>query len=538
LRRTIVAWMIILTSITACQGGPATEVAEPAEIDGGDAAGDATALTRPATPTPAPTVPGSILSLLPKQKTATPTQLLPTPIPSTPIPTSSATPVPSPTSIIPAMPIPTPPSPLIEFYQVQPGDTLGGISYAYDISIAELVALNDLESEAAIIQVGQTLHVPLRVSRSGPLLILLPDSEVVFSPAYVDYDLAAFLAEQGGYLAHYSERVNGQALSGAEIINRVARQYSLGPRLLLALLEFYGGWVTQPQPEAVHPLGPANPHGQNLFLQLSWTANRLNEGYYGYKQSGSIAIRFRDRSRALLPPGMNAGTAALQNLLAAHTDWDTWLVQLQPDGFMQTYIALFGDPFALAVEPLVPQGLTQPTLALPWETGQTFYLSGGPHPAYGEGSGWAAVDFGPPDVLGSCYYSAQPLTAAAAGRVILGRPGEMYLDLDGDGRLQTGWVLLYLHAVAVEGLTNGQPVSAGTPLGYASCEGGPSNASHLHFARRYNGEWLAAAGPVPLELSGWRVEAGLGPYEGDMVREGEVKTACECWDEKNALLGE
>ena len=86
----------------------------------------------------------------------------------------------------------------------------------------------------------------------------------------------------------------------------------------------------------------------------------------------------------------------------------------------------------------------------------------------------------------------------------------MYLDLDADGRLQTGWVLLYLHVVAVEGLTSGQHVAAGTPLGYASCEGGLSNASHLHFARRYNGEWMSAAGPVPMVLSGWRAKAGLG----------------------------
>ena len=115
----------------------------------------------------------------------------------------------------------------------------------------------------------------------------------------------------------------------------------------------------------------------------------------------------------------------------------------------------------------------------------------------------------------------------------------MYLDLDGDGHLQTGWVLLYLHVVALDNLTTGQPVSAGAPLGYASCEGGLASSSHLHFARRYNGEWMAAAGPLPLLLSRWQVKAGLGQYEGGMVRNGVLKTACECWDEDgNGLLGE
>jgi hypothetical protein len=58
-------------------------------------------------------------------------------------------------------------------------------------------------------------------------------------------------------------------------------------------------------------------------------------------------------------------------------------------------------------------------------------------------------------------------------------------------------------------------------------------------ARRYNGEWMAADGPVPMVLSGWQVKAGLAQYEGTMVRDGVTKTACECWDEAlNALVGE
>jgi LasA protease len=482
------------------------------------------------TATLAPRMDGPLLSLAPRS---------PTTVPLTATPPPTATPVPSPTPRIAAMPLPTPPSPLIDYYVVEPGDTLGGISWAYDIPIDELVALNGLESTEAFLQIGQTLHVPLQVSRTGPIVTLLPDSEVVYSPAYLDFDVAAFVAKQGGYLATYSQRVNGVELSGAEVIERVARQYSVGPRVLLALLEFYGGWVTHPEPQTDRPLGPANPYGESLFLQLSWTANRINEGYYGYKRTGSIAVQFRDGSRVIIPARMNAGTVGLQNVLAVHTNWETWLTQVSPNGFIQTYRRLFGDPFALAVEPLIPIDLTQPDLRLPWEAGQTFYYSGGPHATYSDGSAWAAVDFGPPDILGSCFYSAEYVTAAAGGVVLLGRKGEIYLDLDGDGHLQTGWVLLYLHVVAVDDLTNGQRVAAGDPLGYASCEGGLANSSHLHFARRNDGEWMAADGPVPLVLSGWRVKAGLGPYEGEMVRQGVVKTACECWDEAgNGLVGE
>jgi len=113
------------------------------------------------------------------------------------------------------------------------------------------------------------------------------------------------------------------------------------------------------------------------------------------------------------------------------------------------------------------------------------------------------------------------------------------IDLDGDGNIQTGWVLLYLH-VALDinrPVQVGQRVNEGDVIGYASCEGGLSNSSHLHLARRYNGEWMEAGGPVPMNLSGWVVQPNLTPYEGTIAKDGQVKTACQCWDvEKNLIV--
>ena len=507
MRQTLIL-LIILSSVTLSCGRRAEGETEQA-VDQGNAA----------------TPPIPLLAESPATSTNTPALIAMTPAPQTPTP-------------VPAMPLPTPPSPLIDYYVIQPGDTLSGISLAYDVAIDDLLAMNGLASDSAIIQIGQTLHVPLQVSRTGPKTRLLPDSEVVYSPAYAEFDLASFIAAQGGLLANFSQVVGGETMDGAALITRVAEKYSVGPRVLLALLEFYGGWVTQNDPSSAYPLGLANPYGDDLHLQLSWTANRLNEGYYSYKRTGSMAIRFRNGSRAIVPAGLNAGTAAIQNVLAVHTNWDTWLTQVEPTGFLATYRALFGEPAEVAIEPLIPINLTQPDLQLPWEKGTTFYYSGGPHPTYIDSGSWAAVDFGPPDVLGSCFYSREPVTAAADGRLVLTRNGAMHLDLDGDGLLHTGWVLFYLHLVADGQLEDGQMVSRGTPLGVASCEGGRSNSSHLHFARRYNGEWMAAGGPVPLVLSGWQVQAGPGQYDGRMVRGGEIKVACECWDEENAVVGE
>lgn len=433
------------------------------------------------------------------------------------------------------MPIPTPQYGPFVYHTINAGESLSYIAYVYGIEVEALVAMNQLDGPEALIQVDQLLRVPAQVDAVAPEEVLLPDSEVVYGPSTVNFEVAKFVEEQGGYLAEYEQYVDNEPLSGADLVEHVSQQFSVGPRLLLALLEHYGGWVTNPTLTAEQlngPLGPRNPRGGDLYLALTFTANRINAGYYGYKRDGFWIFDLPDGSQAITAPGINAGTVGVQNILAIHSDWDTWQQEIEPDGFMATYQRLFGDPFAYNFQPLVPIDLTQPPLSLPWAEGQGFYLTAGPHPAYVDGSAWAAVDFGPPDVLGNCFYSAEPVRAAADGVVVTARQGEVQLDLDGDGKLQTGWGLFYLH-VALDldtPLQAGQQVKTGDIIGYASCEGGQSNSSHLHFARRYNGEWMNASGPVPMNLSGWVVQPNVAPYDGVMVKGAEVRESCECWD--------
>jgi LasA protease len=436
------------------------------------------------------------------------------------------------------MPLPTPQGQFYETYVVQPGDTLGGISYAFDVSIADLVELNNLETETAIIHVGQSLNVPLNVSREGPQRTLLGDSEVVLSPAYLGFDPEQFVDQQGGYLSKFTSAVNGVHTSGAGILKRVARQNSVGYRVLLALMEHYGGWVTQAQPTTYQPFGPTNPYYEESFaLQAGWLANRINEGYYGYKQNGTFPVRFSDGTRAMVPAGLNAGSAGIWNVLARNCEWETW--ESEAEEFLETYRRLFGEPAALVFEPVIPENLTQPALRLPWEAGEVFYYTGGPHAAYLSESAWAAVDFAPPDIIGNCFYSSKNITAAADGRLVVAEDGEIYVDLDADGNLETGWVLFYLHMALNEAVAHGDVVVAGTPIGYASCEGGFATSSHLHFARLYNGEWMPADGPVPLVLSDWQFKAGIGQYDGTASRNGVTKTACDCSDDSlNALTAD
>lgn len=432
--------------------------------------------------------------------------------------------------------------PAVDTYTVQPGETLGFIASVHGCTVSEIVEVNSLASPDAI-GAGQKLRIPVRATETGPALKLVPDSEMVYGPAYIDFDLGRFVARQGGYLEEYTEQVEGQMRDGADIIQLVAQRFSIGPRVLLALLEMQSGWVTQAQPGGgtlVYPLGHVEGYQEGLFRQLSWGAVRLNEGYYGWKNGDSKTVYLNDGSRIGVDPGLNAGTVGIQNCLAELVSGrDEWVATAGAEGFPATYERLFGNPFAYTVEPLVPEDLRQPELLLPWEAGETWYLTGGPHGGWAEGSGMAALDFVPLGRHG-CAPAPDWTTAAAAGLVVRSENGEVVIDLDGDGFEQTGWTLLYLHVYQDGRVGEGTYVERGERIGHPSCEGGASDATHLHFARRYNGEWIPAGrGACPLVLSGWTAHEGREPYDGTMTRGGEERVARECWEEEvNGLVSD
>jgi hypothetical protein len=100
-------------------------------------------------------------------------------------------------------------------------------------------------------------------------------------------------------------------------------------------------------------------------------------------------------------------------------------------------------------------------------------------------------------------------------------------DLDNDGYEQTGWVVLYMHVDSSERVRPGEYLYRHDRLGHPSCEGGLSNGTHLHLARRRNGEWIPADGALPFVLDGW-VSSGNGiEYDGFLSR-GAARV--EAWD--------
>jgi len=455
-------------------------------------------------------------------------------------PAASATP----SVVATSNPTPANPTPvsttITERYTVRNGDTLSGISQRFDISIDDLMRLNGLANPNAL-QIGQSLTVTVQVSRAAPADFLLPDSEAVYSPAYATFDVAAAVNPYKGYLATYRERVDGEWLTGPQIIQLVAERFSVGPRVLLALLEFQGGWVTKTaltQNQILYPMGLIDPIRQGLFFQASWAANHLNAGYYGKLSGRLAAFTFKDRTRARLAPSVNPGTAAIQNVLALTATWNDWQNRISPSGFVATYRALFGDPHAVAIEPLVPKDLKQPLLRLPWNDGELWYFTGGPHSGWGDGSAWASIDFSPPDTPGSCYPSRLWAVAAAPGKVLRAEHGRVMVSLNNSNFQGSGWTLLYLHIATAGRVNAGAQVNAGDRIGHPSCEGGDAEASHVHFARLYNGGWIGAEA-LPIVMSGWTVAPLDQQYEGTMARGAESREACNCRDDaKNGITAD
>jgi len=429
---------------------------------------------------------------------------------------------------------------------VQAGDTLLGIAQRYSIPLEELIAANALVNPD-ILSVGQVIALPSVANVASPEFKIVPDSRLILGPGSQHFDTAEFINRQPGFIRQAVDEVpsrldNGaealQTLSAAQIVARVSLEYSVDPRLLLMLLEFRAGWLSNPQPREdlqTHPLISADiavgVDRTGLYRQLAWAANNLNRGYYGYKFRGLATLGFDDGTRVIISTGLNAGTVGIQYLLSlAGATYNRWLAEVGPNGLYRLYASYFGDPFLNVVDPIAAPALTQPELILPFEQGVEWLYTGGPHGGWDSGSAWAALDFAPGEDRepGSafCYTSDSWVVAVAAGLIVRSDNGAVVLDLDGDGNESTGWTIHYLHIASQDRVAAGANVVAGTRIGHVSCAGGFSNASHLHISRRFNGEWIPADcqaclpdSPRPtFVMSGWRAMGIAGQeYQGYMA---------------------
>ncbi len=429
------------------------------------------------------------------------------------------------------VPLTTPLPPVL--YYTQGGDTLPSVANHFGV-IQEEITSNESFPVTGFLPPGKLLIIPNRLISTGPAEPLLPDSEIVYSPSALDFDIDAYVQKAGGYLSTYQEYLGEGWTSGSQVVRKVAIENSINPRILLAMIEFQSQWVTG-RPDNLakteYPMGWVHMDKKGLYKQLAWAVQQLSIGYYGWRDGTLVDINFPNGENLRLAPGLNAGSVAVQYLFAQLYDRLVWNgVLTGENSFSSLYQKMFDDPWlrAQTVEPLLPVNLTQPDMILPFLPGHVWSYTGGPHSAWGPDGARAAVDFAPSSVESGCATSEEWITAVANGLVVRTGNGIVVVDLDGDGYEQTGWVVLYLHVASRDRIQQGTLVSQGDLIGHPSCEGGAATGTHTHFARKYNGEWVLAGGPLPMVLNGWQVQAGGKPYEGSMVKDGDKIDACTC----------
>jgi murein DD-endopeptidase MepM/ murein hydrolase activator NlpD len=417
-------------------------------------------------------------------------------------------------------------------YSAQSGDTLPALAARFNTTVEEIRVANPIiPADATTMPSGLPMKIPIYDlplwAAANPIL---PDHAFVNSPTAIGFNSAAFIASHEGWLKDYREYAGDEWRDGASIVEYVSTNFSVNPRLLLALLEYQSGALSDPvQPETLYVLGYRDRNHDSVYLQLVWAANILNNGYYGWRVGNLTQFEISDR-RAFFPdPWENAATVSVQyffSIVSAGQDFDA---AIAPKGLSRVYTDLFGDPW-LDDFVLIPGSLRQPPLPLPFQRGQLWTYTGGPHTGWGTGLPFAGIDFAPPAQTSGCFAadSESYVIAMGDGMIVRSETGLVALDLDGDGNERTGWVIFYLHLASEGRAPLGLQVKQGDPVGWPSCEGGRTTGTHVHLARKYNGEWISADGPLAFNLDGWVARNGSEPYLGTLERGGLIVVACDC----------
>jgi len=411
-------------------------------------------------------------------------------------------------------------------YTSESGDSLEVIATHFGVKPDEIVSPSPLP-ETGFISPGTLMFIPnaLEGIDTTPPNPIIPDSELVNSPSAVGFDIQDYVDNAGGKLSTFHEYMtNAGTITGADGVRRISLGSSISPRLLLALIQYYTGWVQgEPKPnlDETKLLGYDNPNYPGLYQQMRLMVQDLLTGYYSWRAGTLTEIIFLDGIKVRLAPRLNAGSVAIQFMFSKHLNYADWERAIDPNsGFTALYESMFGDPFARAEElgPLFPPNLNQPVFTLPFEVGALWAFTGGPHPAWEQETALAALDFAPASPAPGCIDSNAWVVAIAPGWIVRSETGFVVLDMDGDGFEQTGWDVLYQHIATKDRIANGTRVAAGDHIGHPSCEGGMATGTHVHITRKYNGEWVAAGGPVPFVMSGWTAHAGNAPYKGTLTK--------------------
>lgn len=234
-----------------------------------------------------------------------------------------------------ATPLPAVPTPAVQdqpqpgqpyLYFAQSGDSLPAVAAHFGVG-PERITSPDPLSPTGYLNPGQPLGIPYNLPAAAYPSAILPDSEIVYGPSAAGFDIQAYLDRAGGFLSTYSETVDTQKLTAAQIIQRIAIETSTNPRVLLAVLEHQSGWVYgQPaDPTRLdYPVGFYVSSYRGLWKELTLTARQLTVGYYGWREGTLSELEFIGGQKVRLSPQLNAGSVAVQYLYTRLLERKAW----------------------------------------------------------------------------------------------------------------------------------------------------------------------------------------------------------------------
>lgn len=145
---------------------------------------------------------------------------------------------------------------------------------------------------------------------------------------------------------------------------------------------------------------------------------------------------------------------------------------------------------------------------LPWPQGESWRLRGGPHGWNGNPRPWSSID------LNGIQNIPYQVKASNNGRFFRPCGNDAYVCI----KHGNGWESHYYHMDRVPGYAEGQNVYRTNLLGWTSTRincGGAASGPHVHFAMKYNGNWIDLNGRT---IGGWTIREGAGAYQGWVER--------------------
>ena len=219
------------------------------------------------------------------------------------------TPVPAPTSERPEYA----PGELVD-YIAQNGDTLPALAARFNTTVDEIMAANPIiPLEATTMPPGFPMKIPIYyLPLWGTAYQSIPDHAFVNGPAQIGFSTTAFVSSTTGWLKNYRVYAGERMRTGAEAVDYIAQNYSVSPQLLLALLEYQSGALTQPAaPTGKYMLGFRRVNYEGPYLQLIVAANMLNNGYYSWRDGQLTELELLDGTIFRPDPWQNAGSVSL-----------------------------------------------------------------------------------------------------------------------------------------------------------------------------------------------------------------------------------